>query len=85
MVRILHREGEDLNQQTQLLRNTPLHISVACGNMLIVKYLVENGAQGSLSNHGGLTAIDLAEKTGNKDVISVLLSQATSMKQSQRA
>ena len=62
MVRILHREGEDLNQQTHIAKNSPLHIATECDNLLIVKYLIENGAVTSLSNHLGLTPLELADK-----------------------
>lgn len=43
-VRNLLRGGQDVNEQTQSLRNTPLHIASKHGHLLVVKYLIEQGA-----------------------------------------
>ena len=60
MVRILIREGQDVNEQTQTLRNTPLHIAAKHGHLLIVKYLLESGALPNLANGNGLSPYELA-------------------------
>jgi len=39
-----------MNEQTHDQMNTPLHIAAACGHYLIVKYLVEAGANPILTN-----------------------------------
>lgn len=39
-VRILIREGQDVNEQTQSYRNTPLHIAAQNGHLLVVKFLL---------------------------------------------
>ncbi len=52
MVRILHREGQDLDQQTQFKRNTALHLAVMNKHHLIVRYLVESGASTTIPNKG---------------------------------
>lgn len=44
MVRILIREGQNVNEKTQNEGNTPLHIAAKNGHYLIVKYLIEIGA-----------------------------------------
>lgn len=49
-----------MNEQTQQLKNTPLHIAAKFGHYLIVKYLVENGANPVITNRDGFTAFDLA-------------------------
>lgn len=41
IVRIMIREGQDENQKTQTMGNTPLHIAARNGHYLIVKYLLE--------------------------------------------
>ncbi len=62
LVRIIIREGQDINEQTQYLKNTPLHIAAFNGHFLIVKYLVEAGANPIITNRDGLTPLHFAEK-----------------------
>ncbi len=62
LVRVLIREGQDMNEQTQQLKNTPLHISAKNGHYLIVKYLLDNGVEAGRENRDGLTAFDFAEE-----------------------
>ena len=59
MVRILLREGQDVNEQTQNLKNTPLHIAAQSGHLLIVKYLIEQGAVANLSNAQSLNPLEI--------------------------
>jgi ankyrin repeat protein len=61
MVRILIREGQDMNEQTQHLKSSPLHIAAKHGHYLIVKYLLEIGASANITNRDGRVAFDLAE------------------------
>lgn len=39
------REGQDVNEKTQNELNTPLHIAARSGHYLIVKYLLDQGAE----------------------------------------
>ena len=41
MIRLLLREGQDPNEQTQHKRNTPLHLAAKNGHYLVVKFLLE--------------------------------------------
>jgi len=59
MVRILLREGQDINEQTQNLKNTPLHIAAQSGHLLIVKFLLESEAAVNLSNANALNPLEL--------------------------
>ncbi len=43
-VRILIREGQQPNEQSQKFKNTPLHIAAKHGHVLIVKFLLSQGA-----------------------------------------
>lgn len=55
MVRIMIREGQDKNQQTQNFGNTPMHIAARNGHYLIVKYLLDIGSSHNITNLQGLT------------------------------
>ena len=55
MVRILIREGQNVNEKTQNEGNTPLHIAARNGHYLIVKYLLEIGANTAQQNNSGQT------------------------------
>jgi len=63
LVRILIREGQDSNEQTQGLKNTPLHLACMKGHFLIVRLLVELGADRALLNKAGKTALIVAEES----------------------
>lgn len=52
-----------MNEQTQYLKNTPLHIAAKFGHYLIVKYLVEAGANFLITNKDGLSPFDLADQS----------------------
>ena len=54
-MRIMIREGQNANESTQIMGNTPLHIAARNGHYLIVKYLVEQQADTSLTNVNGQT------------------------------
>ena len=43
-----------------MLKNSPLHIASKHGHLLIVKYLIENGALPNLANANGLSPYELA-------------------------
>ena len=60
MVRILIREGADINAVTQDLRNSPLHLAAQHGHILIVKYLLELDASTVLKKSQMKTALQLA-------------------------
>ena len=62
MVRILLREGENKDIQTQNMGNTPLHIAARNGRYLICKYLIDNDAQIDIVNFAGQTPIEFLEE-----------------------
>ena len=66
MVRILIREGQDVDEQTQEKRNTALHLSAQHGHILVVRFLVGAEAQMEINNADGKTALDLAKQSLEK-------------------
>jgi len=59
----MYKGSQDVNEQTQSLRNTPLHIAAKFGHLLVVRYLIEHGAVGNISNANGCSALDLAQES----------------------
>lgn len=53
LVRILIREGQKIDEQTQYYKNSPMHIAARHGHYLIVKYLLEIGADPVITNKDG--------------------------------
>lgn len=47
---------------------TPLMMAIGSGNEQLIKYLLDNGADLSLRNHEGYTAIDVAQLFGKDDI-----------------
>ena len=68
LVRILIREGQDPNEESQELKNTPLHLSAQNGHFLIVRLLVELGADRSVLNKFGKTPLVCAEESLDKEL-----------------
>ena len=60
MVRILAREGDDINAKTQHKMNSPLHLAAVNGHILIVKYLLELDAKPDSVNSKTETPLDMA-------------------------
>jgi ankyrin repeat protein len=61
-VRVLLREGQDPNEQTQAVKNAPLHIAAKNGHFLVVKFLLESGAIARIGNNFGQTPYDQASQ-----------------------
>jgi len=47
---------------------TPLMMAIGSGNELLIKYLLDKGADLRMRNHQGYTAIDIAEMFGKDDI-----------------
>jgi ankyrin repeat protein len=71
-VSFLIDRGADLNVQQVLFDNTALMFAVKGNYRDIVKLLVNKGADLSTKNNSGMTALDLAESTHAKEIISIL-------------
>lgn len=66
MVRILLREGQEINEQSQFKKNTALHLAAANGHILIVKYLVQEKADAAIKNLDDKMALQLAQEALKK-------------------
>lgn len=68
MVRILIREGQNMDEQSQEMKNSPLHLAAQSGHFLIVRLLVDLGADRQLLNKQGKTCLVLAEESLDKEL-----------------
>ena len=73
-VQALIAQGESVNAQNSL-GNTALHFAVNNGNMDMIKLLLENGADSSITNEKGWSPASIAEKKQLSEVINIF--QAT--------
>ena len=55
MVRIMIREGQNPNEVTNHMGNTPMHFAARNGHYLVVKYLIDIQASVQLTNKMGHT------------------------------
>ena len=76
-VRIIIREGQDINEQSQDQQNTPLHIAAANAHYLIVKYLAEVNANPIIVNKKGQTPLQLFNDKFNESHPLATLSRPT--------
>lgn len=60
-LQLLIEKGGELNVRTQTDGNTPLHFAVGYENVAGVALLLANGADRSLTNNEGLTALGVAK------------------------
>lgn len=67
--------GEELTNATSTDGTTALHLACANGNLDVVKYLIEHGANINQENGPKMRAIHYAADKGQSDVIKYLLSQ----------
>jgi len=81
IVKYLVDHGAFLNMQDNVLGNTELHLAATRGCPEIVGFLLKNGADVTLKNNEGKTALDLAWFYGHKDIAYTLLSNGADDKQ----
>jgi ankyrin repeat protein len=69
----LEQRPSDINQQSQTMKNTPLHIASSNGDIEIVKLLIENGADVNKQNKDGTTALYIASQRGDIEIVKLLI------------
>lgn len=67
IVQFLMAHGAKVNAYSPS-ETTPLMMAIGSGNDELIKYLLDNGADLSLRNHEGYTAIDIAQLFGKDDI-----------------
>ena len=67
IVQFLMANGAQINALSPS-ETTPLMMSIGSGNELLIKYLLDNGADLRMRNHEGYTAIDVAQLFGKDDI-----------------
>ena len=70
------RQGEMVNTQTEFKRNTPLIIAVRARKNLMVRYLLDNGADADLCNADGMSALDYAKEIQDDEICKLLASKS---------
>ncbi len=69
---LLFKSGANINSQTTAFKLTPLHCAILHGRRDMVKFLLSIGADTSLKDKGGNTALSLAEEYGNQELITMI-------------
>ncbi len=68
---ILIENGANVNQQDKF-GNTPLHEATTEGHIQLIKSLMKNGADASIKNDAGMSALDIAIRRGNwKGIVTI--------------
>ena len=67
--------GANVNVSDDILNDTPLHYAISQGNVFLVRLFVQNGADLSLRNKDGISAIDLAQRSRNEEIKRLILIQ----------
>lgn len=71
-VQLLREHGADVNWQRGILARTPLMQAVEMGHLEIVEYLLQAGADVSITDTEGSTAPDIARRKGNTRATALL-------------
>ncbi|HBR70846.1 TPA: hypothetical protein DIC20_02500 [Candidatus Dependentiae bacterium] len=75
MILPLIKKGADINVVMGSKKRTPLHKAVSKGNVSIVRVLVEAGADVTIPNKYGKTAIEEAQESGYEEIVQILANQ----------
>lgn len=72
--KLINKQKEMMDQKT-MLGDTPLHLSILEGKFIIVKLLLDYGADTSIKNNKGLTPLDFAGALKNQKMIELSKSE----------
>lgn len=77
---MLLKHTDQIGKQEVHFGNTPLHIAALNGDQKSVAILIEAGADASIKNFSGETALDYAIKYGNTDVVDYFVEKKLAQK-----
>ena len=76
VIKHLLHEGANVNIQTELLKETPLHKAARQNNDEAARILLDNGADANLTNDVNETPLDVADKGGAVERLLLQLQQS---------
>lgn len=70
---LLLDEGAFINQTTQYVNQTPLHVAIEHGNTDVVEYLINQGADAQIADNVNISPLYTAIKGGNSYLVHLLI------------
>lgn len=70
---LLLDEGAFINQTTQYVNQTPLHVAIEHGNTDVVEYLISQGADVQIADNVNISPLYTAIKGGNSYIVHLLI------------
>jgi len=72
LVKLSIEYGADINSHDLSTGDTALHVAVQIGQLALVHYLIEHGADQDARNVDGKSPLDYARKKGRADMVAIL-------------
>jgi ankyrin repeat protein len=72
IVKLLLKNGANIDAVTKNKENTSLHLAITMNNSNMVRILIQKGADVTLKTADGTTPLQLALEKGNRDIIQAI-------------